>query len=109
VEKEMDFTGLLGEATGSAATAAASLIQGNWAFLVIGLLLIAATIAILYFLKQIIVNSIVGVVAWVVITYLFPLAGFNLQLPFLPSLIVSALFGLAGIGALIVIAFMGLI
>jgi hypothetical protein len=104
----MDGIGALGEAT-NMATAAASLVQGNWAFLVVGILLIVATIAILYFLKQIIVNSIVGVVAWVVLTYILPMAGLNLQLPFLPSLIVSALFGLAGIGALIVIAFMGLI
>lgn len=90
-------------------TAFAGLVQGNWLFLVIGLILIAATIAILYFLKQIIVNSLVGVVAWAIISFVLPLVGLDLSLPFLPSLIVSALFGLAGIGALMVIAFLGLI
>jgi hypothetical protein len=90
-------------------TSLATLMQGNWVFLIIGIILIAITIAILYFLKQIIVNSLVGVVAWVIITYALPLFGLNLSLPFLPSLVVSAIFGLAGIGALMVIAFLGLI
>ena len=87
----------------------ASMMQGNLLFLVLGIILIAATIAILYFLKQIIVNSLVGVVAWVLITYALPFFGVDLSLPFLPSLIVSAIFGLAGIGSLMVVAFLGLI
>lgn len=90
-------------------TAFAGMVQGNLLFLVLGIILIAATIAILYFLKQIIVNSLVGVVAWAVITYALPWVGVDLSLPFLPSLIVSAIFGLAGIGSLMVIAFLGLI
>jgi len=100
----MSVEGLFGNLT-----AFASLVQGNWFFLILGIVLIAATIAILYFLKQIIVNSLVGVVAWALITYALPFFGVNLSLPFLPSLIVSAIFGLAGIGAMMVIAFLGLL
>ena len=105
----MDFTSLLGQTTSNMTAAASSVVAGNWAFLVLGIILIVATIAILYFLKQVLVNSAVGLVAWIIVTYGLPFFGIELSLPFLPSLIVSAIFGLAGMGAMIVLAFMGLI
>ena len=105
----MDFTNLLGQTTSNMTAAASSVVAGNWAFLILGIILIVATIAILYFLKQVLVNSAVGLVAWIIVTYGLPFFGVELSLPFLPSLVVSAIFGLAGIGAMIVLAFMGLI
>ena len=102
-------TGLqvLGEATNTA-TNAASFIQGNLGILIIGIILIVAAIAIIYFFKQVIINSILGVVAWIIISYGLPFFGIEISLPFLPSLIVSALFGLAGIGVMLVLGFLGL-
>lgn len=100
--------GLLGESS-NIITGTASFIQGNLSFLILGIILIVITVLILLFLKHVIANSIVGVIAWIIITYGLPFFGINLQLPFLPSLAVSAVFGLAGIGAMIILAFMGLI
>ena len=106
----MSVTGfqVLGEST-AAASQAASFLQGNIGFLILGLILIAATIALLYFFKQVIVNSILGLVAWIIISYVLPIFGFSISLPFWPSLIVSALFGLAGIGVMLVLGFLGVI
>ena len=106
----MSLTGLqvLGEST-AVATQAANFLQGNIGFLILGIILIVATIALLYFFKQVIVNSILGIVAWILISYVLPIFGFNISLPFWPSLIVSALFGLAGIGVMLVLGFLGVI
>lgn len=97
---------LLGEATGDATNAlgeTAMNFLGDPAILVIGILFIIVTVIVLYFLKKIVINSILGVIAWAILYY-----AFNVQLPFWASLIVSIIFGLAGLGALLVLRFLGL-
>ena len=77
---------------------------GNPALLIGGLVLVVAAVLIFVFLKKVIVNSILGIIAWGLLTFVF-----GVNLPFIPSLAVSIIFGLAGIGAMLVLRFFGLI
>ncbi len=77
---------------------------GNPTILVVVIILVVAAIVIFFFLKKIIVNSILGIVAWLLLTYFF-----HVELPLIPSLAVSVIFGLAGIGAMLVLRFFGLL
>lgn len=77
---------------------------GNLSLLAIAILLIIATILIIVFIKQIIINSVLGIIAWVIVVFVF-----HIQLNFWVSLIVSIIFGLAGIGVLLILAFFGII
>lgn len=86
----------------SAGSVALSL-AGNPIILVGGIILVIAAIVIFFFLKKIIINSILGIAAWVILTYVF-----QVELPFIPSLAISVIFGLAGIGAMLVMKFFGM-
>ena len=82
-------------------TQAAALLS-NPLVLVAGIVLIIAAVLIIVFLKRIILNSILGIIAWAVLTYVF-----KVELPFIASIAVSIVFGLAGIGAMLVLKFLG--
>jgi len=73
-------------------------------YILVGIILIIITIFIFFFLKKIIVNSILGVIIWAGAVFLF-----NMNIPLLPSLVVSIIFGPAGIGVMIVLKVFGLI
>ncbi|MFH0714947.1 MAG: hypothetical protein V1847_04440 [Candidatus Diapherotrites archaeon] len=85
------------------ASGALSAIQGNYGWLLGAVILIVIAIVLFYVLKNILVNSVLGLIAWAVLFYLF-----QLKLNFWLSLIVSALFGLVGIGVLLVLKFFGI-
>ncbi len=87
------------ESAGSAALS----IAGNPLLLVGGIVLVIAALVIFFFLKKIIINSILGIVAWAILTFVF-----QVELPFIPSLAISVIFGLAGIGAMLVMKFFGM-
>lgn len=89
------------ETIATASEQAASL-AGNPAILLAGIALIVVGIIILVFLKKIIINSLLGAIAWAIATY-----AFGIQLPFLPSLIASIIFGLPGIGTMLLLKFIG--
>lgn len=72
--------------------------------LIAGILFIGLAIFFLLKLKNIIINSVLGLVGWGLLTYVF-----HVQLPFWASLLISALFGLAGLGTLLVLGFLGII
>jgi small-conductance mechanosensitive channel len=96
----------LGEgATGAAENVGTAALQlvGNPAILIGGILLVVGAIIIFFLLKKIIINSILGIAAWVLLTYVF-----HVELPLIPSLAISVIFGLAGIGAMLVLRFFGL-
>ena len=96
----------LGEgATASAESVGTAALQlvGNPAILAGGIILIVAAVVIFFFLKKIVINTILGIVAWLALTYVF-----HVELPFIPSLAISIIFGLAGIGAMLVMKFFGL-
>ena len=94
----------LGSNAGSLGTEAAKLLIGNPAVLATGIGLVIVAAVVFFFLKKIIVNSILGVIAWAVLTYVF-----QIQLPFIQSLAVSVIFGPAGIGVMLVLRFFGLL
>jgi len=76
---------------------------GNPAILAAGIVLIIAAVLVFVFLKKVIVNSIAGLIVWAIVSFVF-----HVELPFIPSLVISVVFGLAGIGALLLAKFMGL-
>ena len=75
---------------------------GNWPILVMGVLLIIAAVIILMFLKKIIINSVLGIIAWAILVFFF-----QVELQFIPTLIISAIFGLAGVGVILLLKFLG--
>ncbi len=91
-------------AVGSVSNTVQNTIAGNVSWLAVGIALFIAAAIVIYFLKNIVINTAVGLMGWGVLTYVF-----HVQLPFLASLLVSAIFGLAGLGALLVLAFLGII
>lgn len=79
-------------------------IGGNIPWLVVGIILFILAAVAIFFLKNIIANTILGVIGWLILTYVF-----NIGLPFWASLVVSAIFGLAGLGVLVVLAVLQII
>ena len=79
-------------------------LAGNPAILAAGIVLIIAAILILWFLKKIVVHAIMGIIGWSIALFVF-----KIQLPLVLSLIVSIIFGLGGLGALLLFKFLGMI
>lgn len=95
----------LGESTAVAGGDALGAIASNPSLLVTGVILIIGAILILCFIKKIVVNSILGFVAWILFMVF---VGVDPALT-IPSLAVSVIFGLAGVGVLLVLKFFGVI
>ena len=76
----------------------------NPTILLISIILIAVTIFILFFLKKVITNSILGGVTWFIVIYLF-----KIELPLIPSFVISVIIGPAGIGTMLLLKFFGLL
>jgi small-conductance mechanosensitive channel len=94
----------LGEKAAENVGTAAMQLAGNPLVLVGGIVLVIAAVLVFLFLKRIIINSVLGIAAWAILTYVF-----QVQLPLIPSFAVSAIFGLAGIGAMLVLKFLGML
>ncbi len=92
------------EATaGALSTVTGTTVHLSTMTLLAGIGLVALAIFIVFFLKRVIVNSILGIVAFLILKFL------GVNLPFLLTLIVSVLFGLAGVGTVLVLHFFGLV
>ncbi|MBN2127153.1 MAG: hypothetical protein JW703_02040 [Candidatus Diapherotrites archaeon] len=78
-------------------------LSGNWLVFAVGLILIIAAIAVILSLKKIIINSVLGLIGWAVTVFVF-----KVSLPFIPSLVISVIFGLAGIGVMLLLKFFGI-
>lgn len=76
---------------------------GDPTILIAGIVLIIAAVIIFMVLKKIIVNSIAGLIVFGILHFVV-----GIELPFIPTLIVTAIFGLAGIGVMLVLHFLGL-
>ncbi|MFH1255789.1 MAG: hypothetical protein V1494_00715 [Candidatus Diapherotrites archaeon] len=86
----------------SGTVAGASSLAGDWKILLGGLVLIAIAIIVFFLLKKIVVNTILGLVFWAIVVY-----GIKIELPFISSLIVSLIFGPAGVGVMLLLKFLG--
>jgi len=73
-------------------------------FIIVGIGLIIATLFIIFFLKKIIMNSILGGIIWVVAIFVL-----KINLPTIPSLVVSIIIGPAGIGTMLLLNALGLL
>lgn len=93
----------LGQSTAAETTKALSFAGEPWV-LAGAIILVIIAIVLVLVLKKIIVNSLLGLIAWAIIKWVF-----GISLPFWASLIVSAVFGLAGIGVMLLLRFLGLI
>ena len=88
----------------NASQGAVNSLASNPTALVSGIVLIIAAILIFWFLKNIVIHAIVGIIAWAIATFVF-----HIELPFVLSLIVSVIFGLGGLGVLLLLKFLGVI
>jgi hypothetical protein len=73
-------------------------------FIIVGIVLVIATIFILFFLKKMIMNTILGAIIWFVAIYIL-----KINLPLIPSLVVSLIIGPAGIGTMLLLNAFGLL
>lgn len=76
----------------------------NPMYLVYAVLLIILTVIFIKVFKNVIVNSIIGVVALLFLNYVL-----NIKLPFLITLIITVIFGPAGLGVMLVLKFFGVV
>ena len=95
----------LGESTSTLGEQAVQTIASNPNFLITGVILIVAAVLIFYFVKKILVNSILGFIAWIIFMVFVGVEGPVM----IPSLVISVIFGLAGVGALLVLKFFAII
>ncbi len=89
-------------AVNSVSGAAQNVLAGDWGIFLMGLGLVVAAVLVFTFLKKLIINSILGLVAWAIAVFVL-----KIQLPFWLSLIASAIFGLAGVGVMLLLKFAG--
>ena len=73
-------------------------------FMIVGIGLIIVTLFILFFLKKFIMNSIFGGIIWAIAVLVL-----KINLPIIPSLVVSIIIGPAGIGTMLLLNAFGLI
>ncbi|HID09182.1 TPA: hypothetical protein EYP13_03055 [Candidatus Micrarchaeota archaeon] len=78
-------------------------VQADPVLLLAGVGLVALAVFVVFFLKRVIVNSILGLVAFAVLWVL------GIRLPFIVTLVVSVVFGLAGVGTMLILYFFGLL
>ncbi|MCX6802094.1 MAG: hypothetical protein NT067_03180 [Candidatus Diapherotrites archaeon] len=100
-----DIGSKAGDVAGKGAEAVGSQLAGfvgNPAVLAAGIGLVIITVLLIVMLKKIIINSVLGIIAWVVLTFVL-----HIEMPFFPSLVLSIVFGLAGIGSILVLKFLG--
>lgn len=76
----------------------------DYLLLAIGVVLIAITILLLGLLKNIILNSIVGALGFLMCYFVF-----GIKLPIVITLVISALFGPAGLGVILLLRFFEII
>ena len=79
-------------------------ISGEWSWLVVGLALFIAAGIVIFFLKNVLINTALGLIGWGILTYIF-----QISIPFWVSLLVTGIFGLAGLGAIVMLAVLGIL
>lgn len=112
----IDINSVVAAGAGQAASGLGSSFMGNWGSFLSGSVLgiptwqvagisigfIIAAILLLLLLKRIIENIILGLVAWAVVAFVF-----HIELPLIPTFVLTIVFGLAGIGAMLLAKLFG--
>jgi hypothetical protein len=97
---------LLLEASNGLAQNAGNILQNlasNWLLVLGAIVFIIIAIIVLFFLKQILINTILGLIAWGLLQFVF-----QVKLDFWISLIVSIIFGIGGLGVLLLLKLFGI-
>jgi hypothetical protein len=81
---------------------AANLLTGNWQLLAAGIILIVIAALLVMIVKRIVVNSILGILCWALLYFVL-----KVELQLIPTLVVSLIFGLAGVGVILLLKFLG--
>ena len=77
-----------------------------WAWVAAAIILVVLAIVVIKKLKNLFVNAVLGVLALLAINFFGSPYGLKIEINLL-SVIISALLGLAGVGALIILALLG--
>lgn len=91
-------------ATEVATEASKKIIEINIMYILYAVILIILTVIFIKIFKNVIVNSVIGVVALLFLYYVL-----KIKLPFLITLIVTAIFGPAGLGAMLILKVFGVV
>ncbi len=78
-----------------------------WAVGLAGIILIMLALGIVFWLKNFLANSVIGLGALLIINYLGTPYGLNLPINFL-TIVITGILGLAGVGLLLVLNFLGI-
>ena len=84
--------------------AASVLPQGDISTLLLGAILVIAALVVIFVLKRIMENAIIGILGFLFLKYFL-----GVNVPFLPGIIISLLFGLGGLGVLLILHFFGIL
>ncbi len=84
-------------------SAAGEVVQAvPWDLIIFGVVLVVVGIILLFLLKRVIENIVLGLIGWAVVQFVF-----GISLPPLQTFIAIVLFGLAGLGTMVVITLLG--
>jgi inhibitor of the pro-sigma K processing machinery len=78
-----------------------------WGIGLIGIVLILLALGIVFWLKNFLANSVIGLGALLIINYLGVSYGINLPINIL-TIVITGILGLAGVGLLLVLNFLGI-
>jgi len=76
----------------------------NYWYLLAGIVLIIIAIVIFKLVKNFLLNSIFGALGFLICYFVF-----GIRLPILATIVVSGIFGLAGLGVMLVLRFFGVV
>lgn len=79
-------------------------LQENWGILLIGIALVIGAVILWHIMKNLIGNLVLGLIAFVILKFVFAV-----PLPFGATLLVTAIFGLAGIGVMLILWWLGIV
>jgi len=80
-----------------------SFLPGDWSLIIWAIVLIAAAFIFVWVFKQVIANTIAGIIAFIIFTFVF-----GIPIPLNPlTILVTVLGGLGGVAALLIAVFFG--
>ncbi len=95
--------GVEGKMVGEAAVVAGP----SWVIALLGIILIIIAIAFVFFLKNFLANSVLGIAALLVINYFGVASGVNIPINLI-TVVITGILGLAGAGLILVLYFLGI-
>lgn len=88
--------------------AEAAVIAGpSWAIALLGVILILVALALIFGLKNFLVNSVLGLAALIIINYFGATSGVNVPINLL-TVLITGILGLAGAGLILLLYFLGI-